>query len=516
MGSPSLIPKVQKDDWVNLNRVLRKLAFAALGSGAAPTFAGLSLTGPLDMNDNRIYDLGYLDFDLVNGIPAAEGRVIWNDDDGTLNLGLKGGVVNLQIGQEEVIRATNDNGGDLTNGTPAYISGSTGANVQIKEGDADFATGVGLRTIGLVTETITDGQKGYVTTTGLVRDIDTDAFAAAGMPVYLAKGGGVTSTPPTAPDITFVLGVVVRKHATEGIILVLPTSIPNLSSLSDVLLTALANDQFLKWDSALNVFNNTTPTVKIPLSFEDYDPQPARTSESNIHGALLPLATGQPLDAVPTDIVVSKGIGKLLVSVNAGSDFAGTITVTGETVNRDTGATTPADTDTITIDALSTDSSTTDTNGNSVHSITGAYLTTKWFTGSVTLSTTDLTLTDVDVYHVSFEQFNDQPLITLDTFDANILTTNVAAEFDAYLFSLVATTGDKCDIANEAELHIGADGETALVDKYWRLRRGAIAKTIDGTSDGVWVDIHYANSPAYVEDVTIKVWATQEQSLTLS
>ena len=323
MGSPALIPRVQKDDWVNLNRVLRKLAFAVLGPDSSPSFGGLSLTGPLNMNDNHIYDLGYLDFNLVNGIPAAEGRVIWNDEDGTLNLGLKGGVVNLQIGQEQVIRGTNDSGGELTNGTPAYISGSTGANVKIGAADADFATGVGFRTIGLATENIADGQKGYVTTVGLVRDIDTDMFAAVGMPVYLAKGGGFATAPPTAPDITVILGVVVRKHATEGIVLVLPTSIPNLSSLSDVLLAALANDQLLKWDSAANVFKNTTPTSHTQLSFSMYDAEPKRTSETSLDGAFLPIATAQPLNSSPVDLVVEKGTGKLVIVVNAGSDFVG-------------------------------------------------------------------------------------------------------------------------------------------------------------------------------------------------
>ena len=162
-----------------------------------------------------------------------------------------------------------------------------------------------------------------------------------------------------------------------------------------------------------------------------------------------------------------------------------------------------------------TDNSTTDSNGNVVHGFTGAYITSKWFTGTVTLSTADLTLTDVDVYHVSFEQFNDQANITLNSFDANIYTTNVAAEFDAYLYDL-QVTGDKCNITKDAELHVGADGETAIANRHWRLRKGNINTVIDGSTDGIWVDIHYANSPAYVEDVTMKVWAQQTTAVDLN
>ena len=258
-----------------------------------------------------------------------------------------------------------------------------------------------------------------------------------------------------------------------------------------------------------------TPTVIVPLVLSMYDAEPARATEDQWNGGMEVLATGQPLDSVPTNIVVSKGIGKVLIVVNAGTDLAGEITVTGESIDRTTGASTPGDTDTITVDAVTTDNSTTDSNGNVVHGFTGAYITSKWFTGTVTLSTADLTLTDVDVYHVSFEQFNDQANITLNSFDANIYTTNVAAEFDAYLYDL-QVTGDKCNITKDAELHVGADGETAIANRHWRLRKGNINTVIDGSTDGIWVDIHYANSPAYVEDVTMKVWAQQTTAVDLN
>jgi hypothetical protein len=258
-----------------------------------------------------------------------------------------------------------------------------------------------------------------------------------------------------------------------------------------------------------------TPSVDIPINLTTYDAEPARGSVTDLHGGLLSLATAQPLNSVPTNIVVTKGSGKVMIVVNAGSDFDGSITVTGTSVDRETGATSPADTDTITVDAISTDGSDTDTNGNPRYSFTGAYITSKWFTGTVTLSTANLTLTDVDVYHVSFEQFNDSPNITLHTFDANLFTTNVNAEFDAYLYCL-EVTGDKVDISRTASLNLGADGETAIANKYWRLRRGNLAKVLDGTTDGVWAELHYSNSPAYCEDVTVKIWAEKSQSLTLT
>jgi len=247
-------------------------------------------------------------------------------------------------------------------------------------------------------------------------------------------------------------------------------------------------------------------SVSVPLTY--HNETPVRASNNNIHGGFLVVETGQPLDSVPTDLIVSTGTTKLMVCVNAGTDLAGSITVTGSTVDRNTGAVTPADTDTLTIDALTVNGSTVDSNGNDVHIFTGAYLTSKWFTGTVTLSTTDLTLTDVDVFEVAFEQMNDQPILTVDTIDCTLFSTNASAEFDCYLYTL-KVVGDKCDIANLSSLHLGADGETALVDRRWRLRRGNIAESLVGATDGFWMEIHYANSPVYIEDVTIKIWVTE-------
>ena len=470
--------------------------------------------------------VSYIDFDItyVNG--QQEGRLQWNIVDGTLEVGMPGGVVNLQIGQEMLARVTNDTGSQIDNGTPVYISDASGTNIKVTPADADFAggSGIGFRTFAVATEDIAGSQKGYVTTQGFVRGIDTSFAPAPGMPAYLAVGGGLTTTVPTAPDISYLVGIVTIVSATVGEIYVIQTSIPNLNSLSDVLTSSLTDAQILAWDSGDSRWENKTPTVDIPIVLTEYDAEPARASESNIHGALLLLTAGTINSPTPTqlgpatpanDISVTKGIGKVLVVVVAGSDVDGTITITGEKIDRDTGASTPAHQNTITVDALTTDNSTDDSNGNRKHAFVGAYISDDWFTGTVVLSTSDLDIT-VHVYHISFEQFNDRPSLILNTFDVNMLTTSVNAEFDAYLFDLNATTGNKADVELHSELHVGADGGAAIAGKYWRLRKGNINQPLNGTTDGIWVDMHFSNSPAFVEDVTMKVWATCSQPLTLT
>jgi hypothetical protein len=282
----------------------------------------------------------------------------------------------------------------------------------------------------------------------------------------------------------------------------------------NITVPSLTASQLVKTD-VNKVLTSTIGTVQVPIVMDMFDAVPTRASESNWHGGILSLAVGQPLDSVPTDLPVTKGHGKIIIVVNAGADLVGDITVTGDTVDRNTGVITPGDTDTITVDALTIDNSSVDANGNTVHVFIGAYITSKWFTGSVVLSTVNLTLSDVDVYHCSFEQSNDSPNLVINTFDANIFTTNVSGEFDAYLFT-VHVTGDKCNVDNEAELHVGTIGETAIADKYWRLRQGNIDEDLNGLTDGFFVDVFYTGTPIGVEDVTVSVWLTKTITVELS
>lgn len=261
-----------------------------------------------------------------------------------------------------------------------------------------------------------------------------------------------------------------------------------------------------------------TGTISTPIALTHYDAEPARGSESNVHGGILSLATAQAISTgVPTG-TINTGIGKLFIVVNAGTVLTGSFTITGTTIDRNTGVETGSDTDVVTLNGLITTDGTTTLGGGKtfpIHSLSNAFMSSKWFTGGVVISTTDANLSDFDVYHCSFEQFNDTPEIELDTFDVNLLATNTSAELDGYLYSVVNNSGILA-ITAEAEIHLGADGITPIADKYYRLRRGNIAKDLTCTSDGVFVDLHFTNSPAYIEDVTCKVWGNKSQTVVVT
>lgn len=236
------------------------------------------------------------------------------------------------------------------------------------------------------------------------------------------------------------------------------------------------------------------------VAMSTYESEAAKNAIQNVHGGFTNLASAQALNSGASPSVTA-GIGKLVIVVDSGSDFNGTIRLTGDTVDRETGAVTSGDTDDIAIDSLTTDSSTTSVHLNTIHGYTDAYISSKWFTGSVTISTSDVDVT-IDVWQCSFEQVNDSPQFVLDTFDISFLAGAGSPDLDAHLYS-VDVTGSKVNITAEATLEV--DGGTA--SKPYRLRKGDIGKVLSGSSDGFFVELFGNNSPSYIENVSMKVWA---------
>ena len=259
-------------------------------------------------------------------------------------------------------------------------------------------------------------------------------------------------------------------------------------------------------------FESNQITVSYPVILPFTFPENAKTDQDSLHGGLrqtgsqsgIVLNSGQTI----TDTI---GISKIFLLINAGTDLAGDITITGTSVDRNTGVETASDTDIIPITALSTDSSTTDANGNPVYSIVGGYISSKWFKGAITLSTTDVDLTDIDIYQVAFDQFNDSESITVNTLDATYITENTTCELDCYLYA-VEVSGSVCDITLLATL----THETGQSINFYRKRIGHISKELDGTKEGVFVDLYtLPASQTYFSGVSLNVWATKEEKINI-
>ena len=158
----------------------------------------------------------YIDFNTGSVVEGKPGRLTWNDVDGTLDLTLKNGNVTLQIGQEEIVHVYNATTSSLLEAEykAVYVSGSTSEFPAVDLAD-NLTRRASENTIGIVTETIALGETGYITTRGMVRNIDMSAFTA-GDTLYLGAADGVLiNEPPLPPALTVILGYCI-DNSTSG------------------------------------------------------------------------------------------------------------------------------------------------------------------------------------------------------------------------------------------------------------------------------------------------------------
>jgi len=213
--------------------------------------------------------IGNIEFDNTpTNIPTNAGAMVWNDTDGTLDLKLKGGNVTLQIGQEQVLRVVNKTATNINlleaNYQAVRVTGAQGQRLKVDLAQAT-SDNLSAETIGLVTETINNNQEGFITTSGLIRNINTTGSLqsetwADGDILYLSPtvAGRVTKTKPSAPNHLVIIGYVVSAHATQGSIFVKVDNGYELDELHNVKITTATNNQALTYTSATDIWENKT------------------------------------------------------------------------------------------------------------------------------------------------------------------------------------------------------------------------------------------------------------------
>jgi len=269
------------------------------------------------------------------------------------------------------------------------------------------------------------------------------------------------------------------------------------------------------------VIDGFTTSSTVALNF--YEDDPSRFSEHEVHGGITELVNGVNVQAGSPIYISTKGSGKLLIHiVGGGVQDYGTLTVTGVSVDRNDQSQVVDDTDVITVPSTFTGSSgtrdsATDVNGDAVHEHNDCWLTSKWYRTTaanpqISIAASDGFNTKLYVYHISFEQSNDQPNLLIDTFDANVQTktVNSSAYFSAHLYTVVKDPDtDMVDVGAVARLAI--DKGESYIDRYWRLREGNLDLELNGLTDGYWIDMNHGrpNNPD-IQDITCKLWIRVE------
>ena len=212
--------------------------------------------GTIEADLTKLDSVDYVQFDITYMDGSAEGRLQWNAEDGTLEVGMPGGEVNLQIGQEHMLRCRNTTGVLIPNGSVVYISGATGNKPLIALADADSDATIDV--VGFATEDIDHNSNGYVTLAGLVRDVNTLGMTEGDVIYLSSTAGAFTTTRPTPPTHILHLGHVIAVNETTGVILSVVGEITEIDYLSDVIITSIADNELLQWDDAAGVWRNQT------------------------------------------------------------------------------------------------------------------------------------------------------------------------------------------------------------------------------------------------------------------
>ena len=226
----------------------------ATGATGVGSVGATGATGAIPSN----LTVDYIEFDPTYTSGVTQYQMAWNDTDGTVELGLKGGNVDLSIGQENVILVVNDDLTTLNPGEVVRISGANGTNLLAKRAQADGDPN-SARTIGIVAESIPVNGAGFITTFGSIRNINTNAFNDGDV-LYLSPTtpGGITNVKPSAPDHLVLVGFCQKKSGGAGQIFVEVQNGYELEELHNVQINSgtLANNDIIAYNTTTSTWQN--------------------------------------------------------------------------------------------------------------------------------------------------------------------------------------------------------------------------------------------------------------------
>lgn len=257
---------------------------------------------------------GQLTLDTTPTGTAAVGTTRWNDALGSSETTLKGGSVILKNGVDLVARIVNKVTPNTTltkaNYQAVKVSGATGQrlSVELAQGNNDLNS---ADTIGLVTETISTNQEGFIITMGQIENINTTGSLqgetwADGDVLYLSPSvaGKLTNIKPNGSNgHIIVIGYVEYAHANNGKIYVKIMNGWELDELHNVYINNPLNSQALIYETSTQLWKNKTIGIQQILDNGNTTNTGIIVNSQNETGVLINLS------AESTGFVVSTVVG---------------------------------------------------------------------------------------------------------------------------------------------------------------------------------------------------------------
>lgn len=212
---------------------------------------------------------GQIELDTTPTGTAGVAVTRWNDTIGSSETTLKGGSVVLKNGVDLVARVVNKVTPNTTLTKAAYqvvrISGAQGQRLAVNLAQANNDNN-SADTLGIVIETITTNQEGFIMTVGQLEGINTTGSLQGetwvdGDVLYLSPttAGRITNIKPTgATGHIVILGYVEYAHAVNGKIYVKIMNGWELDELHNVFIDTPLNNQALTYESSTDLWKNKT------------------------------------------------------------------------------------------------------------------------------------------------------------------------------------------------------------------------------------------------------------------
>jgi nitrogen fixation protein len=243
-------------------------------------------TADVDLGEYEL-KAGQIELDTTPTGTAGVAVTRWNDTIGSSETTLKGGSVILKNGVDLVARVVNKVSPNTTLTKAQYqvvkVSGAQGQRlaVDLARANNDLNS---ADTLGIVTETISANQEGFIITVGQLEGINTTGSLqsetwADGDVLYLSPttAGRITNIKPNgSTGHIVVLGYVEHAHITQGKIYVKIMNGWELDELHNVYISSVANNQGLVYETSTSLWKNKT-IDKTFVGLENVD----NTSDAN-------------------------------------------------------------------------------------------------------------------------------------------------------------------------------------------------------------------------------------------
>jgi hypothetical protein len=287
-------------------------------------------------NGDFLTNVQYIDFNTSASVaPTTAGELVWNVDDGTLDVGLYNGVT-LQVGQETLFYIKNGAAVSIATGQLVMATSALGASGKIIGAPA-IANGTISPEyfLGVAAQTIAPDDFGYVADFGLVRGFNSSGAPYGetwvdGQILYANASvtGGLTNSAPAFPGFSTPIAIVINAATGgSGSIFVRMKTGEYLRQLHDVDLVSVSNNDIIVYNTSLSAWTNSPALTVAQASISALNIQLAAVSALTSANAAAITSINNVVSALEIRVsAVSAAVSQRVLK--AGDTMTGALTIT--------------------------------------------------------------------------------------------------------------------------------------------------------------------------------------------